>query len=100
MAVGRATGGEMRVGSGWGGTERNDGADEPREQGLQGFAEGLRLAGKVEKIREVVCSFEVHVPIRGAWPGRAAGATVRRRPGESRMRGTSASRSFSGRMPS
>ena len=61
---------------------------------------GLWLAGKVEKIREVVCSFGGHVPIRGAWPGRAAGVTVRGRPGENRIRGRSASRSFSGRTPS
>ena len=35
---------------------------------------GLRLPGKVEKIREVVCSLRVHGPIRGAWPARAAEA--------------------------
>ena len=60
----------------------------------------LWLAGKVEKIREVVCSVGAHVPIHGAWPARTAGATVRGRPGESRIRGTRASRSFSGRTPS
>ena len=61
---------------------------------------GLRLPGKGEKIREVVCSFGAHVPIRGAWPARAAEGAIRRHRGESRMRGTSASRNSSGRTPS
>ena len=65
-----------------------------------GSLQRLWLAGKVEKIREVVCSVGAHVPIHGAWPARTAGATVRGRPGESRIRGTRASRSFSGRTPS
>ena len=63
-------------------------------------AAGLWLAGKVEKIREAVCSVGAHVPIHGAWPARAAGAAVRGRPGESGIRGTSGSRSFGGRTPS
>ena len=61
---------------------------------------GLRLPGKVEQIREVVCSFGADVPIPGAWPARAAGAAVRRLRGESRIRGTSASRNSSERTPS
>ena len=62
--------------------------------------EGLRLPGKVEQVRAVVCSSGTNVPISGAWPARAAGAAVRKFPGESRIRGTSASRNSSGRTPS
>ena len=52
---------------------------------------GLCLPGRSEKIREVVCRFGAHVPIRAVWLARAADWAVRRRPGARVIRGTSAS---------
>ena len=52
---------------------------------------GLCLPGRSEKIREVVCRFGAHVPIRAVWLARAADWAVRRRPGARMIRGTSAS---------
>ena len=49
------------------------------------------LPGRSEKIREVVCRFGAHVPIRAVWLARAADWAVRRRPGARVIRGTSAS---------
>ena len=51
----------------------------------------LCLPGRSEKIREVVCRFGAHVPIRAVWLARAADWAVRRRPGARVIRGTSAS---------
>ena len=51
----------------------------------------LCLPGRSEKIREVVCRFGAHVPIRAVWLARAADWAVRRRPGARVTRGTSAS---------
>ena len=52
---------------------------------------GLCLPGRSEKIREVVCRFGAHVPIRAVWLARAADLAVRRRPGARVIRRTSAS---------
>ena len=54
-------------------------------------SESLCLPGRSEKIREVVCRFGAHVPIRAVWLARAADLAVRRRPGARVIRGTSAS---------
>ena len=59
--------------------------------GLWGKTGGLCLPGRSEKIREVVCRFGAHVPIRAVWLARAADWAVRRRPGARVIRGTSAS---------
>ena len=53
--------------------------------------ERLCLPGRSEKIREVVCRFGAHVPIRAVWLARAADLAVRRRPGARVIRRTSAS---------
>ena len=55
------------------------------------YSASLCLPGRSEKIREVVCRFGAHVPIRAVWLARAADLAVRRRPGARVIRRTSAS---------
>ena len=53
--------------------------------------EGLRLAGRGEKIHEMVCRYGGRVPIREVWRARAMTAAVRRVLGLSETLGTCAS---------
>ena len=54
-------------------------------------ADGLRLAGRGEKIHEKVCRYGGRVPIREVWRARAMTAAVRRVLGLSETLGTCAS---------